>query len=61
MNQDLIVAYEHMMTPTAELADYVLPGDSWLERPSMMAGLSDQAMEPPGECKDFVYFWINFE
>ena len=57
MNQDLIVAYEHMMTPTAELADYVLPGDSWLERPSMMAGLSDQAMEPPGECKDFVYFW----
>ena len=59
MNQDLIVAYEHMMTPTAQLADYVLPGDSWLERPSMMAGVSDQAMEPPGECKDFVYFWYE--
>ena len=59
MNQELIVAYEHMMTPTAQLADYVLPGDSWLERPSMMAGVSDQAMEPPGECKDFVYFWYE--
>ena len=57
MKQDLIVAYEHMLTPTAQLADYVLPGDAWLERPSMIAGISDQAMEPPGECKSFVEFW----
>lgn len=57
MKQDLIVTYEHMMTPTAQLADYVLPGDSWLERPSMMAGLSDRAMDPPGDCKSIVYFW----
>ena len=57
MNQDLIVAYEHVLTPTAQLADYVLPGDAWLERPSMMAGVSEQAMEAPGECKDFVFFW----
>ena len=57
MKQDLIVAYEHMMTPTAQLADYVLPGDSWLERPSMMVGISDQAMQSPGECKSVVYFW----
>ena len=57
MKQDLIVAYEHMLTPTAHLADYVLPGDSWLERPCMMAGISDQAMEPPGECRSIVYFW----
>ena len=59
MNQDLIVAYEHMLTPTAQLADYVLPGDAWLERPGMMAGISDQAMEPPGECKSIVYFWCE--
>ena len=57
MNQDLIVAYEHALTPTAQLADYVLPGDAWLERPSIMAGISEQAMQPPGECKSFVYFW----
>ncbi len=59
MNQDLIVAYEHMLTPTAQLADYVLPGDSWLERPGMMAGLSDQAMDAPGECRSIVYFWTE--
>ena len=57
MNQDLIVAYEHMLTPTAQLADYVLPGDAWLERPGMMAGISDQAMDRPGECRSIVYFW----
>ena len=59
MNQDLIVAYEHMLTPTAQLADYVLPGDSWLERPGMMAGISDRAMAAPGECKSIVYFWCE--
>lgn len=57
MKQDLIVCFEHTMSPTARLADYVLPGDSWLERPSMQAGISDQAMQPPGECKNIVYFW----
>ncbi len=31
MNQDLIVACEHSMSPTAQIADYVLPGDAWLE------------------------------
>ena len=59
MNQDLIVAYEHMLTPTAQLADYVLPGDAWLERPGMMAGISDRAMAAPGECKSIVYFWCE--
>ena len=48
MKQDLIVAYEHMMTPTTQLADFVLPGDSWLERDCIMAGVSPKAMEPPG-------------
>jgi anaerobic selenocysteine-containing dehydrogenase len=57
MRQDLIVAFEHMITPTAQLADFVLPGNAWIERSSMMAGVSNQGMEPPGECKDIVYFW----
>ncbi|MCH9675762.1 MAG: molybdopterin-dependent oxidoreductase [Gammaproteobacteria bacterium] len=57
MKQDLIVTYEHMMTPTAQLSDYVLPGDSWLERSCIMAGVSAKAMEPPGECKGGTYFW----
>ena len=33
MAQELIVAHEQFMTPSAQLADYVLPADSWLERP----------------------------
>lgn len=57
MNQDLIVSFEHAMTPTAAISDYVLPGDSWLERPSMQAGVSAKAMEPRGECKNVVTFW----
>ncbi len=57
MKQDLIVAFEHAMSPTAQIADYVLPGDAWTERPSMQAGISEQAMEPPGECRNVVYFW----
>jgi len=55
--QDLVVCYEHMMTPTAQLADYVLPGDSWLERASMFAGVSEQCLDPPGECRSFFDFW----
>ena len=57
MNQDLIVTFEHTMTPTAQISDYILPGDSWLERPSMQAGISAQAMEPPGECRNVATFW----
>ena len=57
MNQELIVAFEHAMTPTADISDYVLPGDSWLERPSMQQGISEQAVEPPGECKNVATFW----
>lgn len=65
MNQDLIVVNEHIMTPTAQLADYVLPGDSWLERPQLYdalrwvstIGLSSQAMDPPGECRSVYEFW----
>ena len=65
LNQDLIVVQEHVMTPTAQLADYVLPGDSWLERPWMFDGYgwlsiykpSQKSMEPPGECTSTFEFW----
>lgn len=65
MNQDLIVAHEQFMTPSAQLADYVLPADSWLERPWLMDSFgwtstvrtSEKAMEPPGECRTTFDFW----
>ena len=64
MNQDLIVAHEQFLTPSAQLADYVLPADSWLERPwlSDMFGWSsayrpsEKSMEPPGECESTFTF-----
>jgi anaerobic selenocysteine-containing dehydrogenase len=65
MNQDLIVVHEQFMTPTAQLADYVLPADSWLERPWIWDAFgwlslyktSEKSMEPPGECKSTFEFW----
>jgi len=65
MNQDLIVVHEHFMTPTAQLADYVLPGDSWLERPWLTDGFgwmssyraSEKSMDPPGEAASTFDFW----
>lgn len=65
MNQELIVAHEQFMTPSAQLADYVLPADSWLERPwitdtfGWMSVLrpSQKSMEPPGECRTTFQFW----
>ncbi len=64
-NQDLIVAVEHFRTPTAQLADYILPGDAWLERSSLSDGFgwtaiyrpSQKVVEPPGECRSVYDFW----
>ena len=63
LNQDLVVVYDHWITPTAQLADYVLPGDMWVERdvlrpqydvaPLFMA--CQHVHEPVGECKDWYY------
>ncbi len=63
MNQDLIVAYEHHITPTAQLADFVLPGDMWAERDVLgmpfdvapLVTFSQGFAEPIGECKDWHY------
>ena len=65
MNQELVVVHEQFMTPTAQLADYILPGDAWTERPWLhdawgwMAQVrpSEQAMQPPGECRSTFEFW----
>lgn len=61
LNQDLVVTYDLFMTPTAQLSDYVLPGDMWLERDAMgfRGGLEVvptfpigcKAIEPRGECR----------
>jgi anaerobic selenocysteine-containing dehydrogenase len=64
-NQDLVVGHEQFLTPTAQLADYVLPADAWTERPWMSDGFgwtsiyrpSQQAVQPPGECKSTFDFW----
>ena len=65
MNQELIVAHEIFMTPTAMLADYVLPGDVFSERNhvsdswSWRLGLtvSQKAVEPAGESSSTYQFW----
>ncbi len=65
-NQELIVSFDHLLNPSAQLADYVLPGDAWLERPSLfplfdLAPIAipfQQALVSPGECKD-LYFFIK--
>lgn len=65
MNQDLIVAMEHVMTPSAQLADYVLPGDAWTERDALSDGLgwssimrsSQKAVDPRGEARNVYDFW----
>lgn len=65
MNQDLIVAHEIFMTPTAMLADYVLPGDVFTERNHVAdtwnwttrMSLSQKVAEPPAEASSTYMFW----
>ncbi len=65
MKQELIMVQEHFMTPSAQLADYILPGDTWHERPWLsdlfewigFLRPSEQSMEPMGEAKSTWEFW----
>ncbi len=67
MNQDLIVAHEIFMTPTAMLADYVLPGDVFTERNhvadswswSNRLTLSQKVVEPPAQASSTFSFWTD--
>jgi anaerobic selenocysteine-containing dehydrogenase len=57
-NLDLLVVMDFFMTPTAQIADFVLPAATWLERPALDAGddstcsyySGDQVLEPPPDC-----------
>jgi len=56
---ELCVVADFFMTPTAELADYVLPAATWLERDECCIGLNDRCIsarqkvvEPLAECRD---------
>jgi anaerobic selenocysteine-containing dehydrogenase len=54
-NLELMVVMDYYMTPTAELADYVLPAAGTLERSDFPA--SPRAMEPLYERRDDYRFW----
>jgi thiosulfate reductase/polysulfide reductase chain A len=63
---DLLVVSDFFMTPTAELADYVLPATTWLERDECCdepylncAAARQKAVEPPPECRDDVQIGID--
>lgn len=65
MNQDLVVAFEQFRSPTAQLADYILPSDAWMERNAIADGFgttavyrtSQKVVEAPGECRSVYDIW----
>ncbi len=59
MNLELLVVIEFFMTPTAELADYVLPATMWPERDECCdlmytdyVAARQKVIDPPPECWD---------
>ncbi|MDP6978741.1 MAG: molybdopterin-dependent oxidoreductase [Myxococcota bacterium] len=67
LNQDLVVAHEIFMTPTAMLADYVLPGDVFSERNHVADSwawgnrltLSEAVANPPEQASSTFQFWTD--
>ena len=57
---DLLVNLDFFMTPMAEMADYILPPATWLEREDIVDSMTygnfvcarPKAIEPLGECRD---------
>jgi thiosulfate reductase/polysulfide reductase chain A len=66
-NLEMHVVLEYWMTPTAQLADYVLPSASWLERPlcstfedsSRVVWGGERAVPPIGERREDYQFWCE--
>ncbi len=66
-NLELYVVLEYWMTPSALMADYVLPVASWLERAYMdtiedfadFAIGGERAIDPLAERKEDYYFWCE--
>jgi len=65
-NLDLLVVADFFMTPTAELADYVLPATTWLERDECCdeqymncIAARQRAVDPLGESRDDVQMVID--
>jgi anaerobic selenocysteine-containing dehydrogenase len=64
-NQELIVVQDIFMTPTAMLADYVLPGDVFTERNHIAdswgwtgdLALNQQVVQPDGDIRSTFAFW----
>lgn len=63
--QELVVAFDHLKTPTAQLADFILPADAWTERPALADGFgwtaiargSQQAVPKPAGCRSAYDLW----
>lgn len=64
-NLELAVTVDYRMTPQAELADYVFPCTSYMERPywttwednAATCCFGEKAVEPLGERRDDYFFW----
>ncbi len=66
-NLDFIAVKDFYMSPTAKLADLLLPSADWSERCTYDEELDgnflvtfDQAVEAPGECKDDWWFFLQW-
>lgn len=66
-NLDFICVKDFYMSPTSQLADLLLPSADWSERYTYDEELDgailhtfDRAVEPPGECKDDWWFFLQW-